>query len=266
MHFQDKSRQYGRLVIKGGIVVKMRKIFTMFFMMVCLVAAGILVSSNKVYAGKITSIRQAEKKALKEVKNAVVTETDMDYKKGTLIYEIQLVKGTREYDITYRASDGKMIAYGWEEYKVTPSDNQKIMSENKCRALVRKKVKKGRITSLRRKYDGGVVIYKVKMEKSNKKYELKFHAGTGKLLEYEWEITLKKPKKSETYIGVEKAKSIALEKVPGAVVVKVEFDKDDGVPVYEVELVKDEFEYEVKIHARTGKILEIERDYNDDYY
>lgn len=246
--------------------MKMRKIFTMFFMMICFVAAGILLSSTKAYAGKITSIRQAEKKALKKLKNAVVTEVDVDYEKGTMVYEIQLVKGTREYDITYRASDGKMISYGWEEYNVDISSNKKIMSESKCKKLARKKVKKATITSIRRKYDDGVVIYKVKMKQGNKKYELKFHARTGKLLEYEWEIAVKKTKKSETYIGVDKAKSIALKKVPGAVVVKVEFDKDDGVPVYEVELVKDEFEYEIKIHAKTGKILEIERDYNDKYY
>lgn len=246
--------------------MKMRKIFTMFFIMICLVSAGILLPPNKAYAEKITSIRQAEKKALKEVKNAVVKEVDMDYEKGTMVYEIQLVKGTREYDITYRASDGKMIAYGWEELGVSPSDNRKIMSESKCRKLAQKKVKKGKITSIVRKYDDRVVIYKVKMKQGNKKYELKYHARTGKLLEYEWEITVKKTSKNENYIGVDKAKSIALEKVPDAVVVKVEFDKDDGVPVYEVELVKDEFEYEIKIHAKTGKILEIEREYNDKYY
>ncbi|MCM1179883.1 MAG: PepSY domain-containing protein [Clostridium sp.] len=246
--------------------MKMRRVFTMIFMMICLVSAGILVSPYKVYAKKITSISQAEKKALKEVKNAVVTEVDKDYEKGTLVYEIHLMKGKKEYDITYRASDGKMVSYGWEQYNVSPSNNKKIISKSKCRKLAQKKVKKAKITSLVRKYDDGIVVYKVKLKKGDKKYELKYHARTGKLIEYDWEITLKKAKKKDTYIGVDKAKSIALEKVPGAVVVKVEFDKDDGVPVYEVELLKDEFEYEIKIHAKTGKILEIEREYNDRYY
>ena len=35
------------------------------------------------------------------------------------------------------------------------------------------------------------------------------------------------------------------------------------MPVYEVKLIKDEFEYEIEIHAKTGKILEIEREYKD---
>ena len=59
---------------------------------------------------------------------------------------------------------------------------------------------------------------------------------------------------------MEKAKQIALAEVPGATVVKAEFDNDDGVPVYEVELVKDAWEYEFKIHAKTGQILERDQD------
>ncbi len=243
--------------------MKMRKLFAMFFMMICLVATGSFLSPVKAYAKKITSMRQAEKKALKEVKKANITEVDKDYEKGILVYEIHLVKGSREYEITYRASDGKMVSYGWDENSINQYSKKKIVSRGKCKKLAQKKVKNGKITSLVRKYDDGIRVYKVKMKKGNKKYELEFHAETGKLLEYKWELVIKKEEKKNNYIGVDKAKRIALEKVPGATVVKVEFDKDDGVPVYEVELIKDEFEYEIKIHAKTGKILEIEREYHD---
>lgn len=241
----------------------MQKRFAMVFMIICFTLIGVFSSSNTAYAKKITSTRDAEKKALNEVKKAVVLEVDMDYEKGAIVYEVYLIKGTKEYEITYRASDGKMISYGWEEQEINKYSNKKIMSKSKCKKLARKKVKNGKITSLVRKYDDGISIYKVKMQKSKKRYEMKFHARTGKLLEYKWELATSKTKKKDTYIGVDKAKSIALKKVPGAVVVKVEFDKDDGVPVYEVKLVKDEFEYEIKIHAKTGEILEVEREYND---
>ncbi len=30
------------------------------------------------------------------------------------------------------------------------------------------------------------------------------------------------------------------------------------MPVYEVEIVKDEYEYDIKIHAKTGKIIDFE--------
>ena len=38
----------------------------------------------------------------------------------------------------------------------------------------------------------------------------------------------------------------------------VKFEMDDGVPVYEVDVMKEYLEYEIKIHARTGRILEID--------
>lgn len=41
---------------------------------------------------------------------------------------------------------------------------------------------------------------------------------------------------------------------------EVEFDKDDGVPHYEIEFEKQQTEYEYDIHAESGKILDYEID------
>ena len=90
-----------------------------------------------------------------------------------------------------------------------------------------------------------------------------YNSKTGKLLEYEWEITSTKSASKVKYIGVEKAKSIAQKKAPKATIVKVEFEKDDGVPVYEIEMIEGIYEYDVKIHAKTGKILEFEKEIDD---
>ena len=56
-------------------------------------------------------------------------------------------------------------------------------------------------------------------------------------------------------------KKIALSKVPGGEAVKVEIDKDHGLPVYKAQLVSGEFEYEIKIHAKTGRVLNIKKDF-----
>lgn len=53
---------------------------------------------------------------------------------------------------------------------------------------------------------------------------------------------------------------IAKAGVPG-LVIKAELDDDDGVQIYEVEIVNaDGIEMEVKINAETGEILEAEED------
>lgn len=73
-----------------------------------------------------------------------------------------------------------------------------------------------------------------------------------------------------TYIGISKAKSIALShaghKKSVVRFVKAKRDREDGRVVYEIEfrLRKNRrIEYEYEIDARTGKILDWDRDYDD---
>lgn len=229
----------------------------MAFVMVCVVSASILIP-NTAYAKKITSFHQIGSLAEKEVKGGRIIKIGRDYEKGTHVFEAHLLKGKKEYDLTYRASDGKLVAYGWEIrdwYVERGSGN--LISQSRCRRLAKKRVPGGSINSLVRKRSDGVEIYKVKMKKGGKKYELEFHARTGKLLEYDWEFT-SSAKDEKNYIGLEKARKAALEKSKGGIVIKAKFDRDDGVPVYEVEIVKDEYEYDIKIHAKTGKIIDFE--------
>lgn len=64
------------------------------------------------------------------------------------------------------------------------------------------------------------------------------------------------------YIGVEKAKAIALKdaKASGATFVTAKLETEDGVKVYDVEFYKGNVEYDYEIDAITGKILEKDKD------
>lgn len=62
----------------------------------------------------------------------------------------------------------------------------------------------------------------------------------------------------------EQAREIALKKVPDGEIVKLELDDDDGQSRYDVEIVKHDYEHELEIDATTGKILEYERDIQDE--
>lgn len=65
----------------------------------------------------------------------------------------------------------------------------------------------------------------------------------------------------KAYIGLDKATEIALAQLPGATLKEIEFDYDDGM-VYEAELLKDGYEYDVEIDALTGAVVkwDYERD------
>ena len=88
---------------------------------------------------------------------------------------------------------------------------------------------------------------------------------TGALLECKWKLVASASSSGNQNgdIGMEKAKQIALDAVPGSSVYQADYDVDDGVPVYEIEVVKGNYEYEFKIDANTGTILEQDRDWRD---
>jgi uncharacterized membrane protein YkoI len=52
-------------------------------------------------------------------------------------------------------------------------------------------------------------------------------------------------------------------RVPGQVV-KVELDYDNGILVYEIDILTASGVYEVYVHAITGQILKVEREFNFD--
>lgn len=56
--------------------------------------------------------------------------------------------------------------------------------------------------------------------------------------------------------SVEQAKKAALKKVPSATVIKVGADYEDGVRVYEVELLKAGKEHNFEYRASDGKLLQ----------
>lgn len=71
---------------------------------------------------------------------------------------------------------------------------------------------------------------------------------------------------SNEYIGEEKAKEIALNHAEineaDASFVKSKFEYDDGIAVYEIEFYSGKTEYEYKINAVSGEIIEYDVDNN----
>ena len=64
-------------------------------------------------------------------------------------------------------------------------------------------------------------------------------------------------------ISADSVKQIVLAKTPGAVITELELDRDDGRLIYEVKATVGQTEYEYKIDADTGAILEYKADSDD---
>lgn len=237
-------------------------LFTLFSLALCIISACLTGTQSE--AKQLTSINDAKKAAKKHVSSAQVTSVEMDTEKGATVYEVELIKKNKEYNLKFRASDGKLLEYEWE----LPNTSYSIQNKaNIAKKTIKKKalklIKKGTVSSVRLTIDDGLAEYKVAVKKGNRQYKLLYNAKNGKLLEYEWKLVSSSSSSSGKNISSQEAQNIALKKVPGATVIKVEYDKDDGVAVYEIELKKDGFEYDIKIDAKSGKILEFEKEIDD---
>ena len=120
-----------------------------------------------------------------------------------------------------------------------------------------------------REYDDGRLTYDVDFYAGNKEYDYEILAADGTILSYDADIEgYRIPSSTSTsssgYIGVERAKEIALQhaglSASGVNFVKAEFDYDDGRAEYEIEFHHNFREYEYTIDASSGTILEAERD------
>ena len=135
-------------------------------------------------------------------------------------------------------------------------------------------------------WDDGRPEYELEFIAGNVEYDYEIHAVSGQVLKAERENLRRAssttrqsttqpataaptaaPSASDESIGMDKAKEIALNhagiSAANARFTDAELDWDDGRPEYELEFVSGRVEYEYTIHARTGQVLQAERDFDD---
>ncbi len=125
-------------------------------------------------------------------------------------------------------------------------------------------------TKVKLDYDDGILLYDVEFYTTDCEYEYEIDAKTGMICDKDTEILKTTPKQQEnhtnsSYIGVEKAKSIALNHagVSNVTFTKTKLDDDDGQVVYEIEFRKEGVEYDYTIHATDGSILAYDTEWDD---
>ena len=122
-------------------------------------------------------------------------------------------------------------------------------------------------------YEYGRMVYEVDFDANGAEYEYEIDAKSGDILLFEIERNGAKQQgggmaqESAGYVGDEKAKSIALANA-GLTAASVtglisELDSDDGAAVYEVEFIYGGYEYEYKIDAKSGAIIESDKEIAD---
>ena len=208
--------------------------------------------------------------------NAVFVKAEREYDDGRLTYDVDFYAGNKEYDYEILASNGTILSYDAdiEGYRIpsTTSTGTDIGAEKaKEIALQHAGVSASNAVFVKaeREYDDGRLTYDVDFYAGNKEYDYEILASNGTILSYDadiegYRIPSSTSSSSSGYIGVERAKEIALQhaglSASGVNFVKAEFDYDDGRAEYEIEFHHNFREYEYTIDAASGTILEAERD------
>lgn len=112
--------------------------------------------------------------------------------------------------------------------------------------------------------DDGRQEYEIEFYNGSTEYDYEIDMSTGEILSYDSDAENYSSSGStqsgntNTYIGEEKAKSIALAKVPGATEsdIQLHFDSEDRMAIYEGSIVFGNMEYEFEINAATGTIVD----------
>ncbi len=107
-------------------------------------------------------------------------------------------------------------------------------------------------------YDHGVKIYEIDFYANGTEYEYDISATDGSIIAKDYEVKNTSPSTSGDIISLEEASTIALARVSGATSsnLKIKLDYDDGRQVYEGEIHYNGKEYEFKIDASSGTVIE----------
>ena len=240
---------------------------------------------------------EARSQAAKFVENAAVTDLDLEKQNGQYVYEIELYKDGVEYELVLNAQSGEEISLStkWEDRKHQNQTTTKpdattaaavttkvqtttrpaataaaeLLSEAQIRDILKDKAPGGTVRELKLDRDDGRWEYEGEVITDTHEYDFEINAQTGAVLKWEQEPRKAQTTKAQTTtkaaaqqqtISSDKARSIVLAKIPGAAIVELEKDRDDGRVIYEGEAHLNGREYEFEIDAYTGTILKWETD------
>lgn len=118
-------------------------------------------------------------------------------------------------------------------------------------------------TQVEQDYENGTLVYELEFHTATHEYDYKIDAATGAVYSREaeaFQAALPSPSPGGMYIGMDRAKAAALERAglsaAQVIFTHVSMDRDDGRMVYEIEFRQGRVEYEFKIDAATGAVLE----------
>lgn len=196
----------------------------------------------------------------------------MDWENGRAVYEVEFYSGNKEYDYEIDASTGTIVSFDYDIEGYAPSTNtstsQGDIGSEKAKEIALNhagvSASQAVFVYAQPDYENGRKVYEVEFYSGSTEYDYEIDAATGSIVSYDYDAERYAPQQTTgDYIGETKAKSI-VEAKAGATGTYREFrlERDDGRMVYEGELRVGRTDYEFKIDAVSGTVLEWDVDWD----
>ncbi len=214
--------------------------------------------------------------SITEISNLRVKQ---DYENGAMVYEVEFYAGGYEYDYEINAKTGQILKAEKKHNGGNLPSGTSLIGEAKAReaALSHAGVTEPelRTYSVELETKNGIPLYEIEFKTATFEYDYEMNAETGQILKSGRERIDGSPTTptentsapAAAVIGEAKAKEIALAHsgVRGGTLrkLKIELERENGVLIYDVRFQSGGYEYDYEIHAKTGEILQYEKDVDD---
>jgi len=216
-----------------------------------LTLAMVLLSSALAFAAGLISKQTAEKDALKAVGGGTVIQAALDTNAGKRVWSVDITGSTNEFEVWVDAHTGAIMKIITQPLSPTALID-KAQAESDALAAVGG----GEILQAVLEKENGRKTWSVDVLGTEHEYEVRLDAHSGAILKI-----ITQPLASMapcTFMTKAKAERIALAAVGGGKVLLAVLDKTDTPVDWSVDVAgSNGTDYEVKINACTGKVIQI---------
>lgn len=195
-------------------------------------------SSNYIGANEVIAIALSHAGVLEE--DVIVTECELEYDDGKMVYELEFNDGAMEYEYTIDATNGTVLEY--ESEPLDLNDSPKPSINPPATTLI--------------------------PTQSSTPTTPSAPTGTPASTQAPTQAPTPAPS-TQAYIGEQRAKEIAFKHAgvneTNVWDLEIELDYEHGAYYYEIEFKCGSYEYEYEINAVTGSIYHCDKEYNDDH-